>query len=423
MASSRGDTHDAATGSGTARGLTIRGRSLLAGGLAALLCAVLLDERDLLRLGLLGVALPLAAALLTAHRLPSLRVAHRVRPDPLQPGAVGTVDTIITNTARWRTAPLRVQQLGVPDLMEGGRFLLSGIPRGATAVTTLPLYAGRRGRFRLAPLTVRVQDPFGLWQATRTVDTGTIVIVVPVVTPLVGSPAPTGAAAALTTPATAGIASGEPDVRLRDYTPGDDIRTVHWRASARRDELLVRQREPLAHGGATVLIDLRRGAHHGSGPDSSLETAISVGASAAVHLVQQDYRVDLVGHDGAAIGSGRTDAPTLLADLAVVDADGTDTAPVVPATGGLIIAVLGAMDRAQAGRLAAGRPRSAVGIALIVETTDWADPGSGATLTAAACASVMVAAGWRAAVLRRGQDPAAIWRTVTAGGLPAGIGR
>jgi hypothetical protein len=48
-------------------GLTTRGRSFLAAGVASALCAVLLGQRDLLRVAVLLVVLPLGCAVMLAR--------------------------------------------------------------------------------------------------------------------------------------------------------------------------------------------------------------------------------------------------------------------------------------------------------------------------------------------------------------------
>ena len=42
---------------------------------------------------------------------------------------------------------------------------------------------------------------------------------------------------------------------LREYVPGDDLRHVHWRSSAKAGELLVRQYHETRRGHVTVLVD------------------------------------------------------------------------------------------------------------------------------------------------------------------------
>jgi hypothetical protein len=46
---------------------------------------------------------------------------------------------------------------------------------------------------------------------------------------------------------------------VRDYQPGDDIGRIHWRSSARRGALVVREFERPVAMGVTLLLDLDRG--------------------------------------------------------------------------------------------------------------------------------------------------------------------
>ena len=80
---------------------------------------------------------------------------------------------------------------------------------------------------------------------------------VPTVVDLAGMPISTGTRSAAADRAMSGASGGDPDVGIRNYRSGDDIRTIHWRASARHDELMVRLEEPVSHGGAVVMLDHR----------------------------------------------------------------------------------------------------------------------------------------------------------------------
>ena len=73
---------------------------------------------------------------------------------------------------------------------------------------------------------------------------------------------------------------------------------MHWRSTARHDELMVRLEERPWRGGVTVLLDRRAGAHRGHGPTASLEWAVSFAASACVHLIDRGEPVELVTEDG-----------------------------------------------------------------------------------------------------------------------------
>ena len=47
---------------------------------------------------------------------------------------------------------------------------------------------------------------------------------------------------------------------LRDYAPGDDLRHVHWRSTARRGHLMMRQNETRRRTPVLVMLDVRPGA-------------------------------------------------------------------------------------------------------------------------------------------------------------------
>ncbi len=72
---------------------------------------------------------------------------------------------------------------------------------------------------------------------------------------------------------------------------------MHWRSTARHDELMVRLEERPWRGGTTVLLDRRDAAHRGHGPAASLEFAISLAASIGVHLIGRGDPVH-AGHRG-----------------------------------------------------------------------------------------------------------------------------
>ncbi|WP_324277397.1 DUF58 domain-containing protein [Blastococcus brunescens] len=54
---------------------------------------------------------------------------------------------------------------------------------------------------------------------------------------------------------------GEDDVSIREYRQGDDLRKVHWRATARTGELMVRLEERPWRAQATLFLDTRARAH------------------------------------------------------------------------------------------------------------------------------------------------------------------
>jgi uncharacterized protein (DUF58 family) len=64
---------------------------------------------------------------------------------------------------------------------------------------------------------------------------------------------------------------------LRDYAVGDDLRMVHWKASARLDKLVIRETDSLADLHLTVVLDLWADSYS----DDGFERAVSATASRA----------------------------------------------------------------------------------------------------------------------------------------------
>ena len=268
--------------------------------------------------------------------------------------------------------------------------------------------------------SVRVGDPLGLWEDNRTLAVRSEVIVVPTVVDLAGMPISTGTRSAAADRAMSGAAGGDPDVGIRYYRSGDDIRTIHWRASARHDELMVRLDEPVSHGGAIVMLDHRARFHAGTGANSSLETAVTLAASISLHLLTAEHQMRLTTHTGAVLANGRDISDDLLAALAVIEPDRTGqlTAGSVAGTG-MVIAVLGALDMPSARLLIAARRRGTNAIAFVVATEEWAATGGTApdagALSDQAAVTLLQSAGWRVITVHQGDSLAVAWSRACAG--------
>ena len=410
--SARAATRRTAT---SGRGLTTRGRCLVAGGIAAIICAFVLDERDLLRVGIVAVALPLFAVAITALRRIQLTGVHQISPDQLRPGTVGQAVLVITNTGLTRTPAIEMSEPAAPGLTSGMRYLIAPLRSGESARILYPVQARRRGRFALGPAHIRIGDPFELWEDNRTLDARTEVLVVPNVVALTGMPTSSGARSAASGRAALGTVGGDPDVGVRPYRNGDDIRTVHWRASARHDDLMVRLEEPVSHGGATILLDHRACAHRGVESESSLETAVVLAASICLHLLASDHQVKLVSHRGAVLADGHDISDDVLAGLAVIEPDRSAVLTLPPiGRAGLLVAVIGDLTPTEATLLALSRRRGVNAVALLLATQDWDGPAEAQGSTA--LADIFRGAQWRVIVVHPNDDLAAAWRRACSDG-------
>ncbi len=117
------------------------------------------------------------------------------------------------------------------------------------------------------------------------------------------------------------VDSGGEFLNLRDYEPGDDLRRVHWRSTARQQRLMVRQNEARRRTPVLVMLDVRPGRHD----HASFERAVEATASIvnACELAQRPY--ELVLSTGVPIGaSGRRHLTSIMDELAVVQPHGPD---------------------------------------------------------------------------------------------------
>ena len=76
---------------------------------------------------------------------------------------------------------------------------------------------------------------------------------------------------------------------LRDYRPGDTLRHVNWKASARRDTLVTNEYETERSGDVTIIVDART-----IGGEDSLEATVEAAASLSSYFLKQRDRVGMV---------------------------------------------------------------------------------------------------------------------------------
>ncbi|MFE1576126.1 DUF58 domain-containing protein [Streptomyces fradiae] len=460
-------------------GLTTRGRSFLAAGVAAAACAYVLGQPDLLRVGLLLAVLPLVCVAVlyrTRHRVAASR---RLAPQRVAAGSEARVRLRLDNVSRMPTGLLMLQDRVPYVLGPRPRFVLDRVEPGGKREVSYRVRSDLRGRYPLGPLQLRLSDPFGMCELTRSFGAYDLLTVVPRTEPLpavrLAGEAPgygDGRHRAL-------AQVGEDDVMPREYRHGDDLRRVHWRSTARYGELMVRREEQPRQARCTVLLDTRAEAYGGGGPDAAFEWAVSGAASAVAHMLGRGYAVRLLtdtgdtlpgdGSDGyVAPGHEAADTAGMLMDaLAVVDHSdepGLGRALDVLRAGGegLLIAFFGELDAAQAELAARMRRRSGAAVAFVRDAGGGAAgagagggaagagsagsggagsgsgpgsgsgaggagvlgaPGGGGSGAAADAVRRLQEAGWSAVPVRPGDSLAGLWRHAARGaGAVAGGG-
>ena len=396
-------------------GLTTRGRCLLAAGITLGVCAVLLGQRDLMRAAVFLVALPLVAVLIVSRTRYRLACSRLLDPPRTEAGRSATVRLRLDNVSRLPSGVLLMED-ALPFVLGGRpRFVLDRVePRGVREVS-YPVRSEVRGRFRVGPLSVRLTDPFGLVELTRSFSSADDLVVTPLVSPLpsvrLGGDWATGGEAA----ARSVSATGRDDAATREYREGDDLRKVHWRSTAHVGELMVRREEQPFTSRGTLLLDARAVAHRGQGPGSSLEWAVSAVASVGVSLLRSGYALRLVDDTGADLvpRSVPVTEGTLLDALAGVPPShrGTLEGSIeqLRRTGvdGVLVAVLGAQEADDVEQLARLRHGAGACVAVLLDTPTWA--GAPGTPSHEASAALLRRSGWRVLEISHGTTLASVW--------------
>lgn len=88
---------------------------------------------------------------------------------------------------------------------------------------------------------------------------------------------------------------------VRPYRPHDSLRSVHWRASARLGELLVKEYEQQQDRQLWIVLELSEDEHVGEGADGTFECMIRIAHSVAVKATEEGVPFGLVYDSGERI--------------------------------------------------------------------------------------------------------------------------
>ncbi|GAA1852798.1 DUF58 domain-containing protein [Microbacterium koreense] len=366
--------------------LTLRGTGAL---VLALACFALASELGIVELLYFGVLLTAVLVVSVAVLYGTSRadgVTRSLHPDVSSVGRESAVSAHVTlrtslptSSAVWRdTVPsgLRGEATGAfPALGSGLRGAGSGGTR--TAELTYRLTGARRGVHSIGPMTVSSSDPFGLARRTLVFSARTAVTVAPAVIDLPPLADFSGESGGMLQTTTEQLGQGADNLVARPYVPGDSMRRIHWRATAHRDELMVRQEEQESRPEATVVLDrsaLRWAAEAKTHPgvDPGFEAAVSLCVSAVARLVYDGYSVDVIDADGAVLaeqldGADAADVEGLVTQFATLTTRRDDQLPTLRRVfagvmSGPVVLIVGRFDAADAESVAPVAAHSALAL-------------------------------------------------------------
>ena len=273
--------------------------------LVALLALVLGRRLGWLEFAALGCALGavlVAALLMTIGRsryLITLDMAdRRVK---VGERALGRLE--VRNAARRRSLPSRVE---LPVGAVVAEFAIPGLSPGAEHDDLFAIPTARRAVIVVGPVRSVRGDPFGLARRsvrwTRPVE----LFVHPLLVSLAGASA--GLLRDLEGQTTRDLSDSDLSFHaLRDYVAGDDRRYIHWRTTARRGGLMVKQFEDTRRTQTALALSMDPTDY---ADDDEFEMAVSVVASVGVQTIREEREIAVL----AGPGTLRVETPPLLLD-------------------------------------------------------------------------------------------------------------
>jgi len=279
---------------------------------------------------LLGVLLALivVSGVLSESVLRSLAVTRRL-PERLFAGHPAPATLVVRNNKpRVPTFSLQViERVGdLPPEQRPGAYLLR-VDARSTAHAAMRFALPRRGRWQLKGFEVATRFPFGLFRKSRDLPGSAEVVVYP--QPVDPPPLPELTAAARGEAPRRRIGHGGEIYGVREHRPGDDARDLHWKLSAKRDQLVSREYEAEQSREVVVCLDNRRPAspadrrrRAASIEEAELELAVSLCAGLARDLLHKGFRVGFASRQRRIEpGTGGAQLDRILHALALVEFD------------------------------------------------------------------------------------------------------
>jgi uncharacterized protein (DUF58 family) len=170
--------------------------------------------------------------------------------------------------------------------------LAAGVPR----TIDYPLRCERWGAFALGPAWVRASDRLGFHSWEASVGRRQPLRVYPSVETLRALLEPLDTQVFVGNQLSRSRGDGIEFADIREYAPGDRVRSINWQASARRGELLVNEQHPERNTDVVLFLDTFTDVR--SGRNGTLDLTVRAAASLAHLYLERKDRVGVVSFGG-----------------------------------------------------------------------------------------------------------------------------
>jgi uncharacterized protein (DUF58 family) len=275
-----------------------------------------------------GLALLILAWAASRRALAGLGVQRDVYPSAFEDDPV-RVELRLDNRGRRATALVEVVDAFAAGIADRQALLEPG-PLGPLRRRRLAYRSAASkpwGEYRIGPILLGACDALGLFAARRAVPEVETFTVFPLVHHVAALDRLGGRASLAPQALTAGRSGQSLDyLGAREYRPGDDVRRIHWPATARRGVAVVREHEVDLIPYFTLFVDLQREGRAGTGRKSTLEYVVRTAASLVWTAAGRGDVVQLLGEGSQPLlvppGRGEIHATRCLYELVRVRQEG-----------------------------------------------------------------------------------------------------
>jgi uncharacterized protein (DUF58 family) len=195
-------------------------------------------------------------------------------------------------------------------------YVVNALPSRQERAWTIRTICRERGRYTLGPIALYSGDPLGLFQLRRALKPTSSIVVYPATVEVHSFPLPVGllpggdALRRRTHYITTNAAT------VRDYVPGDSFSRIHWRSTARRDRLIVKEFELDPLSDVWIFLDMFQEVQaelpfqeeqveskpfwvrptQFKLPPSSEEYSVAVAATLTQHFLRRDRALGLISY-------------------------------------------------------------------------------------------------------------------------------
>ncbi|MGB7448894.1 MAG: DUF58 domain-containing protein [Ornithinimicrobium sp.] len=273
-----------------------------------------------------AVALLVCVDLLMAPATSSLKVEREVAGVSTVRAADGTVvlsvrlgesettSLLVTNPSRRRLRGL-LRDAWVPSAGATANRHTLDVPSGERRRLSTPLRPTRRGDRPADRVTVRLHGPLGLAARQRSREVSGSIRALPPFHSRKHLPSRLARLRQLDgRSAVRTRGQGTEFDSLRDYVEGDDVRSIDWRATARRQAVVVRTWQPERDRRVVMVLDTSRTSAARVGDEPRLDAAMDAALLLAALASRAGDRIDLIAGDRRIRGRVRPDpsSPKLL---------------------------------------------------------------------------------------------------------------